>query len=189
MKLPRARAECVKSGFTLLELMVVIVLVGIMTAMILPDMRGTYEDALLRSTSRKLVSALQLANTRAITVSRPHRLRLDQRVGRYFIEARDGTQGFRPARDLSNNEGELDRRIAIEIIKQVQEANVEENASRDPLPAGRQKQTMDRETISFYPDGTAESCQVQLRDRQGFRLGLRVNALTARVQVVQLPRE
>src|SRR5258706_15516745 len=33
-----------RQGFTLLELMVVVVLIGIMTAAILPEMKGSYED-------------------------------------------------------------------------------------------------------------------------------------------------
>src|SRR5690242_12073923 len=52
------------SAFTLLEIMVVLVLIGILTALILPEMRGTYEDALLRSTSRQLVNAFNLAYSR-----------------------------------------------------------------------------------------------------------------------------
>src|SRR5438876_3050066 len=45
-----------KLGFTLIELMVVIVLLGILAAMIIPEMKGTYQDAMLRSASRELVS-------------------------------------------------------------------------------------------------------------------------------------
>src|SRR5271157_5483938 len=48
-------------GFTLLELMVVIVLVGILSAMIIPEMKGSYGDALLRATGRDLVSVFGLA--------------------------------------------------------------------------------------------------------------------------------
>ena len=44
-----------RSAFTLIELMVVMVLIGIMTAVILPEMKGTYEDALLRSTNGPLL--------------------------------------------------------------------------------------------------------------------------------------
>ena len=40
-------------AFTLIELMVVIVIIGIMTAMMIPEMKGTFQDALLRSTSRE----------------------------------------------------------------------------------------------------------------------------------------
>src|SRR5262249_50314579 len=40
-------------AFTLVEMMVVVVLIAILTAMIIPEMKGTYEDAFLRSTSRE----------------------------------------------------------------------------------------------------------------------------------------
>ena len=73
-------------GFTLIELMVVIVLIGIMTAMIISEMKGTYEDALLRSTARKLVDVYSLANSHAISLNQLHRVRLDRKNGRYFIE-------------------------------------------------------------------------------------------------------
>ena len=65
------------AAFTLIELMVVMVLIGIMTAMILPEMKGTYEDALLRSTSRELVSVCSLASSHAVSVNQAYRLRLD----------------------------------------------------------------------------------------------------------------
>ena len=57
-----------RSGFTLMELMVVLVLIGVMTAMILPEMRGTYEAALLHSTGRELANVLGIAYSRAVTV-------------------------------------------------------------------------------------------------------------------------
>ena len=40
-------------GFSLIELMVVIILIGVMAAMIVPEMKGSYEDVLLRATSRR----------------------------------------------------------------------------------------------------------------------------------------
>ena len=82
-------------GFTLVELMVVIVLIGIMTAMIIPEMKGTYEDALLRSTSRELVSVFGVAGSRAVGVNQVLQVRLDRKTGRYAIErrVRDGGRG------------------------------------------------------------------------------------------------
>ena len=65
-------------GFTLIELMVVVVLIGILTAMIIPEMKGTYGDALLRSTSRDLVNVFNLAYSRAVTLNQTHRVRLPQ---------------------------------------------------------------------------------------------------------------
>src|ERR1022692_2607980 len=43
---PRSLGRSSTSGFTLIELMVVIVLIAVMTAMIIPEMKGTFEDAL-----------------------------------------------------------------------------------------------------------------------------------------------
>src|SRR5687768_1339095 len=73
-------------AFTLLELMIVLVLIGIASAMIVPAMHGTYEDALLRSTARKLVDVFNLANSRAVTLNQPFRVRLDTKEGKYSLE-------------------------------------------------------------------------------------------------------
>src|SRR5436190_15904466 len=87
MHSPLPRMGSGKFGFTMIELMVVIVLIGIMTAMILPEMKGTYEDALLRSETRKLADVFSLANSRAITLNQQQRVRIDAKNGRYSIES------------------------------------------------------------------------------------------------------
>jgi general secretion pathway protein H len=175
-----------KSAFTLLELMVVIVLMGILTAMILPEMRGTYEDALLRSTSRKLVNVFTLANTRSIGLNQLHRVRLDIKAGRYALErkARENElrKGFVPVDNAHGGEGVLDSRITIEFHRPAQES---------PEMAGsvsEQNQTFE-DTISFYPDGTADAGEILLRDRQGFALALRINPVTARIEILELERK
>src|ERR1044071_3971705 len=43
------RAVNSRGGFTMIELMVVVVLIAIMAAAIVPQMKGTFDDALLRS--------------------------------------------------------------------------------------------------------------------------------------------
>src|SRR6185503_6108898 len=119
MHLPRRRLGSREFAFTLLELMVVIVLIGIMTALILPEMKGTYEEALLRSTARKLVDAFSLASSHAISLHQSHHVRIDRKNGRYLIEttARETAKqrGFAAAPPIPGGEGLLDSRISIEI--------------------------------------------------------------------------
>ncbi len=176
-------------GFTLLELMVVLVLMAIMAAMIVPEMKGTFEDALLRSTSRDLVSVLNLAYSRAISINQVHRVRLDPSSGKYFVETRvRGGGDFISVQDVAGSEGKLDQRISIEI------RNSSEDVSEIPaLPSFSNSRTESREpesdnTISFYPDGTADRRDIQLQDREGFRVSLQVNPITARVRVIETER-
>jgi type II secretion system protein H len=169
-------------AFTLVELMIVIAIIGIMTAMIIPELRGTYEDALLRSTSRQLINACSIAQSRAISVSQPHRVRLEPDTGKYLIEKRvrgQGTAGFIPAADIVGGEGELDRRITVEF--RLPEAGGFDAATGPP---GEESQSVEP-VITFFPDGTADAREVLLQDRQGFRLLLRINPTTARVRVIE----
>ena len=186
--LPSIRA---RPGFTLIELMVVVVLIGIMTAMIVPQMKGTYENALLRATSRKIVNVFSLASSRAIALNQVHRVRLDRKNTHYLVErpVRDGegTSGFVPAREVLGGDGELDRRISIEARAP---GEAPSSAAPGALVFGNDPRKQDRdEVIAFYPDGTADAVEIVLRDRDGFGVSLRINPVTARVRVIELERE
>jgi type II secretion system protein H len=179
-----------RTAFTLIELMVVIVIIGIMTAMMIPEMKGTFQDALLRSTSRELINVFDVAYSRAVSLNQLRRVRLDEKTGHYLVEKRvieNGQENFVPADDVAGGKGELDSRISIEFRPP------EENVSSDSAPAenasANDELSADEMTISFYPDGTADAGDILLRDRDGFRLALHINPITARVHVVEMERE
>jgi len=179
-------------GFTLIELMVVLVLIGIMTALIIPELKGTYEDAVLRSSSRELVDVFNLAYSRAVSINQLHRVRLDRHSGRYLVERRanGGETGvhFVPLRDVPGCEGKIDARISISFQKPGEE--ITESADRDGTgDSGDGIRAENRDdAIGFYPDGTADPGEIVLQDRDGFRLALRINPATARVRLVELQR-
>ncbi len=188
-KRPHARKE----GFSLIELMVVLVLIGIMAAVIIPEMKGAFEDALLRSTARKLVAVFNLAGSQAVTVNQLHRVRLDRKTGRYFLErsAREGEQGSRfvPVRDVAGGEGELDTRISIEMRRPVTDASGPGDQEGRLVADGDVQNPNQGEALSFYADGTADAGEILLRDREGFRLALQINPTTAQIRIVELERE
>ena len=182
--------RCGASGFTLMELMVVVVMIGIMTALIIPEMKGTYEDALLRSTGRKLVSTIQLANSRAITRSQIQRVRIDSRDGRVSIEGGSAKgQANNTSNDLPGGDGKLDSRITIEIKPAGEEPSESPGAAASFVSGDDLGKRGQEQTITLYPDGTADAVEIVLRDREGFRLGLRINPITARVQSIELQRQ
>jgi Tfp pilus assembly protein FimT len=167
--------------------MVVVVLIGILSALIIPEMKSGYQDALLRSTSRSLVNVFAIASSRAVSFNQLHRVRLDSKTGRYLIEkrTRETVQGdeFAPLKDVSEAEGTLDTRISIQVLKP------DNSAAPDQAPAETIVNGRLIDTISFYSDGTADAVEVLLRDRQGFRQLLRINSITSRVKVLDLGRE
>jgi type II secretion system protein H len=177
--------RAVQSGFTLMELMIVLVLIGIMAAMIVPEMKGSFEDAVLRSSARKLVDVFSLAYSRAVSFNQLHRVRLDTSTGHYLVECQAGgsqdPNDFVPATDMSGFEGQIDGRIGIEI-RASQENLTQES---DDIAGDQLAEAPVKGGITFYPDGTADGCEVLLRDRMGFHLALQINPSTARVHVLE----
>jgi prepilin-type N-terminal cleavage/methylation domain-containing protein len=177
-------------AFTLIELMVVIVLLGIMTAMILPEMKGTYQDALLRSTSRDLVSVCDLASSHAISLNRALMLRFDVAAGRYFLEPPRLDNQANPAlRDVPGGQGRWDTRISIAVHKVSEDFTEAAGERAVPVLARRLQLGRQEQEIAFYPDGTADASEIMLRDQDGFGLALRINPITARVRIIELTRE
>ena len=171
--------------------MVVIAIIGIMTAMMIPEMKGTFQDALLRSTSRELISVFDLAYSRAVSLNQLRRVRVDEKTGRYLVEKQvieNGQENFVPADDVPGGKGELDSRIKIEF-----HPPGELSADANSEPANSKPAALENlssgTAISFYPDGTADGGDILLRDREGFRLLLQINPVTARVHVVEMERE
>lgn len=160
----------------------VLTLIAVLTAVILPEMRGTLEESALRSTARELVSACRAANSRAIATGRPHRLVVDSARHRFRVEASrndarptaapgTGSQEGRGSRAAADPEsGVLDPRIAVELRLQ------------EPPATGAP------DGIEFRADGTAAAADILLRDRTGFGLALRLNPITARASLKELQR-
>lgn len=185
-----------QGAFTLIELMVVCMLVVILTAVIVPEMRGTFQGSLLRATSRNLVDAFDLAYSHAVSRDEVDRVRLDVRNARYIVEQRVETQGqenFEALTDVPGAEGDLDSRISVEVRNTPDDSTNQTTETTETMSdqaAARGQSDPDaNDAISFYSDGTADDREVVLRDQDGFGLALRVNPITARVKIVELPRQ
>lgn len=173
-----------RSAFTLIEMMVVLVLIAILSAMVIPEMKGTFGDALLRSNARELLDVMQLASSRAVSLNQTVRVVLDPASGHYQVERlkREGlAEDFVPLTDVLHSAGKLDKRIIIEIHSPDEMMS----ASQAGQPSGAMPPT----DLVFNPDGTAANALIILKDHAGFRLALRINAITSQVTISESPHE
>jgi type II secretion system protein H len=161
-----------QNAFTLVELMVVITVIAIVTSVIVLEMGGGYEDAALRSNARKLIDVCDATSNRAIAAHQAQTLKIDAASGKFQVQPKskdvEGEEG-------QIIEGELDKRISLMI----REPDRDEASEQSDEP-------VKRDTIVFYPDGTADAREFLLRDRAGVELLLRMNPTTSRVRVIEM---
>jgi type II secretion system protein H len=169
-------------GFTLVELMVVLVIIGVTAGVMVAEMRGTFEDALLRGNARKIIDVCDVASNRAIAVHQAQVLRIDPKSGRYVVRAKSITRGddedSGSAPELPTVVGELDSRVTLEIREPQRELQEEEAAETE--------RAVEMDAITFFPDGSAEAREFLFRDREGMEIVLRLNPSTSRVRILDM---
>lgn len=165
-----------------MELLVVILVITVVSAMILPELRGSLEETLLRDSARQITGACTVARDRAVASGRTHRLRIDATSGKFRIESDPGAGTGRSAApvDSPGASGLLDARVVVRPL------DVDNPDS--PVTPPRRSGADAGEGLGFHADGTADAGGFLLQDRTGFRLALRVNPITARVRVRDLGR-
>src|ERR1051325_5199658 len=133
-----------RRAFTLVELMVVITIIAILTGVMVLEMGGSYEDALLKSNARKLIDVCDAASNRAIAAHQAQILKIDAGSGKFVVKTKAPEA---EETDAQVTEGELDKRIGLMIRQPEREEGAEETDEREAPRS---------DTIVFYPDGTAD---------------------------------
>lgn len=151
----RANRFARSPGFTLFELLVVLMLAGLLLAIVAPRLDGTLETLELRSAAREVNGALRQARAQAQREGAPVPWTIDIHERRFWIG------------DVSSARGHsLDGRIAISLY----------TAERDVL-------SRDRGAILFFPDGTSSGGEIRLAMGQR-HIDIHVNWLTGRSRIL-----
>jgi general secretion pathway protein H len=135
-------------GFTLLELIVVLVLAGMLLSLAVPSLFGALESGRLRSCAAEVRAAFNLARTLAASGGRERAVTFHLERGAYAVD------------------GEAKERLVPEGVAIA--------AARRGTEIAEQGEVR----IRFYPDGSAEEAEILLSSRGGGRLRVTVDPLT-----------
>lgn len=166
--------------------MIVVVIIGILSSVMVLEMRGTFEDSILRANARKIIDVCDAASNRAIALNQAQILRIEPGSGKYVVRAKSssgGSGGESSADTEQLTSGELDTRVVLEM----REPDSDETSDTNAEPANNDDPASksDVYAVSFYPDGTADAREFFFRDRAGVEIFLRLNPSTSRLRALE----
>jgi type II secretion system protein H len=158
------------SGFTLVELLLVLALLAIVMAVGMPSLSNFFRGRALDSEARRLLSLTRHGQSRAVSEGIPMLLWVDEKEKRYGLEQEPGWE----EKDVRAVEFKLDPDLEIEVVQTNLAALV------SLLPERRfsttemtEAQRMNLPEIRFLPDGTIEETSpvgLRLTGRDGAAL-------------------
>ena len=155
------------AGFTLIETMVVVLLLGTFFSMAMPRLLGT-GDANLRRASRGVITTIRYLHSRAAFEKRLYRLSFDLKAGQYWAEVLEGSE-YRHDTNFSSARRELPSGISF--------LDIQTERTQGKVMPGRDA------FIFFMPNGTVDSAVIHLKADRGAFFTLSTNPYTGATKV------
>ena len=155
------------SGFTLLELVVVVFILSMAVALVAPTFSRSFGQLRLKAATRELAALCRFARTQAITSQVVLEVVMDRRTNTYWLRGPDWIVG---------RLGGIDQVAEAEDPEQPWQARMRQARVRT-LPAGVTLKSVlletgplgeeERGTIAFFPQGSSTGGEVWVSDEKG----------------------
>ena len=177
MKNTRYYRGDLSGGFTLLELMVVLVIIAMMSTLITPSIASALREKGPVATANSLGELLRFAHLSAITRRRPVVVNIDSRVGKCWVTVTRTSFPWVPDDDAPQT------RIleAMELPE-----GTELVVNRGPDSPMTVDQSVAWETITFGSDGMTQDTIIELLGPMGERFQIDVYGVTGEVHVQEV---
>lgn len=164
-----------RRGFTLVEMVVVVIIMAVLFAVTLPSLRSTAKNNRLRSSVRELMSLMKYARTEAVFNGRTTEVFLSLEENQFWLDLRtpDPKTGRYNPKDKKST---MERKRDLE--KQVSFKGI------DALP-GNILQNEKVIACDFYPDGTASPTLITLENDRDAVYTIEILKSTGMVELTQ----
>lgn len=181
-------------GFTLVELLLVIVIMMVTAGLALPRFARSYQGAKLRSSMRTILMANRYARATAVLQQKQTALLLDQEKGEIevvsvagsgeaernrFLDQRANRTGVETLDAAPEEGGDAQVAVASELVRPLAEdvqITLVEMASEDQSFDGIY-------WINYYPNGMCDKYTVRLRDKHDKEAEMKVDPLSGKAEI------
>lgn len=153
-------------GFTLLELLVVLIIISLMSVMVVPKLAGPLDNLKLKTSANKLAAVLRFARNQAATEKIIVSALFDYKNGRISIVSA-------PVKSSIDNIQSIDE--AYDLPEGIKVESIDYNDS---------KKAGDNEFIRFFPSGGSSGGTITLVNEKGGRKKLDIDFITGGVKLL-----
>jgi prepilin-type N-terminal cleavage/methylation domain-containing protein len=191
---PKASGEPHKAGFTLIEMLAVVLMFGLIAAMVMPnlDFGGS---RMARSEAQDLASAIEFARQRAVMTGRTHQVVIEVERGEHWVEWAAPPEA--PVEEARGENGEkkldlvpppLDTDEFVPIPGELGRVHVaSDRVAILGVELNGSLAEAGRVELRITPDGAAEPASIRVGDADGGgELRVEVEPLADAVQVVDV---
>jgi len=154
-----------RAGFTLLELVLVMVIICTVLAMAAPSLRGFFASRQTSDAAAQIVALAQFARAQAAAEGRTYRLNMDTQSAKYWLTAQTGGAFTMLSSEFGRTFSLPEGATAVWQM---------------PTPVGTSG------WVSFYPDGRTEAADIRLTGRQGETLQIVCSSPAEQFHVVAI---
>jgi len=166
--------ERIPLGFTLLELLVVLVIVATLSTFVGPRLLGSMGGTQLRVASKKVATSLRYARTRAVSEGMLYVAMLDLEGGQIAIESR------RPARGREEEASPEDGNAGE---KKKKTFDLPQGIKLEKVVSGDAEVDSGVSEVLFFPTGGSSGARIVLASERGQRRSVVVDFITGTVHV------